>query len=114
MLHHAETCLLQRNRLPSAAKVLKVDDLPLFLHSADCERMQLQIAAYLRDITAFYGSGARQCFLLPSLKSLVWLFGVSQTEIRQAFRELRQDGYDSFIPGLYGHISLWTKGCQNQ
>jgi DNA-binding transcriptional regulator YhcF (GntR family) len=66
---------------------------------------------YLKSLLALKTSSGttNPCVLLPSLESLGEAFQLSAWEVRKALRELKAEGYDNFIPGLYGHITIWDK-----
>lgn len=92
----------------SSAKVFQIKDLPPFT-TTEQKSPSLQIATYLSQLLSdIHQTMLKNCIILPSLNSLGHLFNSSETDVLEALRELRKHGYDNFVPGLYGHITLWS------
>lgn len=67
-----------------------------------------ELAVYFLDFIQERQTHSEYFFLLPSLDSLAEFFEIPHTDIQKAFHRLRIQGHESFIPGYYGNISLWS------
>jgi hypothetical protein len=92
---------------PCQTRIIAFQDLPPLSSSLKEAPVSREIATYLQTILEQDQQCA--CILLPSLSSLSQRFNAPQCEIRNALLLLRAEGFDSFTPGLYGHISLWPR-----
>src|SRR4051812_24396438 len=89
-----------------SAKVIHLKDLPHATFSNPHETVR-QIAMYLQWLLHKRTATPNECILLPSLANLAAFFSSQHADVHSALQELRKQGYDYAMPGLYGHISLW-------
>jgi hypothetical protein len=82
-------------------KVLYMDELPRT--GRNPELCLKQVIAQIEDLTP------ATCLLLPSLQSLAMFFDVKEFELMDTLHAMRKEGYDNFVPGLYGHITMWRQ-----
>lgn len=96
---------------PFSTRVIKLQELPPFSPGLPTSFSPSEkVAAYLHlTLDSITCASYPVCLLLPSLISLSQLLNTPQTEIRSALKTLRLEGFDIFVPGLYGHISVWPK-----
>ncbi len=91
-----------------SAKVLKFEDMPPFC--PEWHHPLMAITSYLSKLIGdIHQTEFKTCVFLPSLSSLKDLFGTTDRQVQEALRELKLKGYDNFVPGLYGPITLWNK-----
>ena len=88
-------------------KVLTVEDLqPLYFQHSN--KVSRYIADYFLELIETHQAMMEYSFLLPSLSSLSEFFNVKESEVQKAFHRLKLYGHDSFMPGYYSPVSLWT------
>lgn len=65
-----------------------------------------EIAEVLKQFLAKHLPESGGCVFFPSLIELSEVFETPYCEVQQALNQLRAEGYDYSVPGLYGEITL--------
>jgi hypothetical protein len=96
------------------ARVIVLEELPV-LETMD-RQPEERSQALANQLSRFMeAQGALSCatLLMPSLCSMTRYYGMTEREIRRAFRLLKPEGHDYMIPGMYGNITVWISNRQN-
>ncbi len=95
------------------AKVMRLDDFGPLHHNSDEVQMILDT---LHHWAEQYQLTSGKSMILPSQETLAGAFQVSEQTLHDALVELKHQGFDVFIPGRFGPITLWrsqNNGGQN-
>lgn len=90
-----------------ASVVLDTSSLPKpTVHQAS--QPVFELVTYFHNLLGSVIPVGNGCLILPSVSELARFFHTQPEQVVEAFRMLRQQGYDNMPGGLHGHITLWN------